>query len=75
MRNELPFHDNTPVHKSNITQTAIQYIGFTELNHPAYSPDLGPSDYYLFSHMKNFLRGRNFEIDDDHESLVGGSLF
>ena len=40
--------DNAPVHKSNITQTAIQYISFTELNHRAYSPNAAPSDYHVF---------------------------
>ena len=40
--------NNTPVYKSNITQSAIQYTGFTELNHPGYTPDLAPSDYHLF---------------------------
>lgn len=29
--------------------------------HPAYSPDLAPSDYGLFRSMEHFLRGRRFE--------------
>ena len=61
----LLLHGNTPVHKSNITQAAIQYTNFTELNYPAYSPDIAPSDYYLFSNLKNFFRGRNSEIDNE----------
>ena len=64
----LFLHDNAPVHKSNITQTAIQLRGFTELNHRAYSPDLAPSDCHLFLNM-NFLRSRNFESDNDREPL------
>ena len=28
--------------------------------HPAYSPDLAPSDYYLFRSMAHFLLGRDF---------------
>ena len=68
-RGVLPLHDNTAVHKSNMTQAAIRYIDFTELNHPAYSQDIALNDYHLFSNLKNFLRGRNSESDNDHESL------
>ena len=42
--------------------TKIQELGEIELlPHPAYSPDLAPSDYHLFRFMAHFLRGRNFE--------------
>ena len=61
----LLLHDKAPVHKANITQAAIQYTDFTELNYRAYSPNLTPSDYHLFSNLKNFLGGRNFESDDE----------
>ena len=30
------------------------------LPHPPYSPDLTPSDYYLFQSLKNFLDGKTF---------------
>ena len=72
----LLLHDNAPVHKSNIAQAAIRQAGFTELNHPAYSPDIAPSDYYLFSNLKKFLRGKNFASDDEAidtvEEYLGG---
>ena len=61
----LLLHDNAPVHKSNITQTAIQYRGFIGLNHPVYSLDTATSDCHLFSNVKNFVRSRNFENDND----------
>ena len=63
----LLFHDKASVHKSNITHAAIQCTGFTELTRPAYSPDIAASDDHLFSNLKNFRRGRNFESDNDHE--------
>ncbi|KOX67537.1 Histone-lysine N-methyltransferase SETMAR [Melipona quadrifasciata] len=31
------------------------------LPHPPYSPDLAPSDYYLFLSLKNSLRGKSFK--------------
>ena len=71
MHGVLLLHDNTHVHKSNITQASVQYTGFIEFNHLAYSPDIAPNDYHLFSKLKNFLRGRNFERDNNHESLFG----
>ena len=61
----LLLHDNGSVHKSNIIQSAIQYTGFIELSHLACSADLAPNDYHLFSNVKNFLRGKDFETDDE----------
>ena len=67
--------DNAPAHKSNVTLAAIQYRGFTEFSHPAYSPNIVTSDYNLFSKVKNFLYGRNFETDDEAIMTVSASLF
>ena len=58
-------HDNAPVHKSNIVQATIRQAGFAELNYPAYSPDIAPTDYHMFSHLKKFLRGKSFGFDDE----------
>ena len=32
--------------------------------HPPYSPDLAPSDYWLFSHLQRHLEGKKFETKD-----------
>jgi [histone H3]-lysine36 N-dimethyltransferase SETMAR len=61
----LLLHDNAPVHKCNLAQAAIRRAGFTELNHPAYSSDMAPTDFHLFSNLKKFLRGKNFGADDE----------
>ncbi|CAF1490901.1 unnamed protein product [Didymodactylos carnosus] len=61
----LLLHDNASVHKSNIGQAAIRQVGFVELNHPAYSPNIAPCDYHLFSNLKKFLRGKNFSSDNE----------
>ena len=68
-RSVLLLQDNAPVHKSNMTRAAIQYTGFTELNCPAYYLDIAFSDYHLFSNLKTFLCGRNFESNNDRKSL------
>ena len=31
--------------------------------HPPYSPDLAPSDYYLFRSLQNSLNGKTFNDD------------
>ena len=61
----LLLHDNAPVHKSRVAQAAIRECKFEQLNHPPYSPDLAPSDYYLFGNLKSHLRGTRFQDDDE----------
>ena len=56
----LILHDNASVHRSNVVQAAIRKANFGEVNHPACSPNLAPSDYYLLRNLKAFLRGKNF---------------
>jgi histone-lysine N-methyltransferase SETMAR len=54
-------HDNAPVHTSRRVQQKIQELeGIELLPHPAYSPDLAPSDFHLFRSLAHFLRGRCF---------------
>ena len=36
-----------------IAQEAVRDRGFIQLDHPAYSPDLAPSDYFLFRNLKS----------------------
>ncbi|GFO18847.1 histone-lysine N-methyltransferase SETMAR [Plakobranchus ocellatus] len=35
------------------------------LAHPAYSPDLAPSGYYLFPHLKKYLKGHHYDNDEE----------
>jgi hypothetical protein len=41
-------------------QKKLAYLGFHCLDHPPYSPDLAPSDYHLFSGLKNNWKFANF---------------
>ena len=59
-RHVLLHHDNAPAHTSHATQAAITELGYEQLPHPPYSPDLAPSDYWLFGKMKEPLRGKHF---------------
>lgn len=53
----LFLQDNAPAHKSRIAMNTIHDLGFKTLDHPPYSPDLAPSDYYLFPQLKKNLKG------------------
>jgi hypothetical protein len=44
------------------------------MDHPPYSPDLAPSDYDLFPHMKRFLAGKQFHSDAEVETIVNNWL-
>lgn len=51
--------------KAAIAQAAFNECGFVELNHPPYSPDLAPSDFFLFPNLKKKLRGKRFSDDNE----------
>lgn len=63
-------HDNAAVHTAGITQAAIRDCGFEQIDHPPYSPDMAPSDYYLFGNLKKDLRGRHFSDDEEVKAAV-----
>ena len=56
----LLLHDNAPVHKSRVAHATIHDCKFEQVNHPPHSPDLAPSDYYLFQNLKSHLRGMRY---------------
>jgi histone-lysine N-methyltransferase SETMAR len=66
----LLLHDNAPVHISAKSHAAIRECGFQQRNNPPYSPDLAPSDYFLFRVMKKFLRGKRFSSDEEVTKAV-----
>jgi len=66
----LLLHDNAPLHMSAKSQAAIRQCEFQQLYHPHYSPDLAPSDYFLFQVMKIFLRGKRLSSDEEVKEAV-----
>ena len=48
-------HNNAPAHQALATQKKPASLGFHCLDHPPYSPDLAPSDYYLFPGLKKTI--------------------
>ena len=63
-RGVLLQHDNARPHVSSKTMAAIDDLGFECLPHPPYSPDLAPSDYWLFGEMKRSFEGRDLKISN-----------
>jgi hypothetical protein len=53
----------TLAHTAAATQNLITF-GWEQFNHPPYSPDLAPSDFKLFLHLKSFLAGRRLYDDE-----------
>jgi len=65
-RKQIAFqHDNARPHTSLITRKKIFEFGWDLLPHPPYSPDLAPSDYYLFRSLQNSLDGKKYDNDAD----------
>jgi len=43
---------------------------FTVVPHSTYSPDLAPSDFWLFPKLKETLKGQHFSSDAEVEAAV-----
>ena len=54
-------HDNAPAHKSATVQEYLKESGLDVSDHPPYSPDLSPCDFWLFPRLKEMLAGHRFE--------------
>ena len=54
-------HDNAPAHKSATVQEYLKESGLDVLDHPPYSPDLSPCDFWLFPRLKEMLAWHRFE--------------
>ena len=51
IKNFWLFHENAPAHKSLVAQQAVCNCEFVQLNHPANSLDLTPSNYLLIRNL------------------------
>ncbi|GFR66881.1 histone-lysine N-methyltransferase SETMAR [Elysia marginata] len=52
------------------TREIIASFGWTTLPHPSYSPDLAPSHNHLFDPIKQDLRGKHNENDEEVKNVV-----
>ena len=56
----LLLQDNSPADTSQVAKTAATECGFESLPQPSYSPDMAPSDFYLFLKLKSHLLGTQY---------------
>ena len=63
-------HDNAPCYKSMKTMAKLSELGYELLSHPPYSPDLAPSEYWLFADLKKMLQGKRF---GSNEEVIAGT--
>ena len=57
--------DNARVHTCKVAMDAVERNGYELIPHPAYLPDLAPSDFFLFPNLKNDIRGCHFRSDEE----------
>ena len=63
-RGLLLHHDNAAAHRAAATQEFLQVEKIQQLEHPPYSPDLAPCDFFVFPLVKSKLRGVRFDTPD-----------
>ena len=65
-KKKVLFHqDNARVHTCVVSMAKFHELRYELLPHPPYSPDLAPSDYFLFPNLKKWLGGKRFYSNDE----------
>ena len=62
--------DNARVHTCKVAMDTVERNGYDLIPHPAYSPDLAPSDFFLFPNLKKDIRGLHFRSDEEVVTAV-----
>jgi transposase len=59
---------------ANSVRKVLTSKQITVLEHPPYSPDLAPTDLFLFPKIKKILKGRHVDDSDDIKSNITAAL-
>ncbi|KAJ4426469.1 hypothetical protein ANN_27283 [Periplaneta americana] len=62
--NERILRTNPPSPPGRSEKETSRKHNITALDHPPYSPDLSPPDYFLFLRLKSHLKGRRFNAEE-----------
>ena len=62
--------DNARVHTCKVVMDAVERNGYELIPHPAYSPDLAPSNFFLFPNLKKDIPGCPFRSDEEVVTTV-----
>ena len=63
-------HDNARPHVAKHVKTYLETLKWEVLPHPPYSPDIAPSDYYLFRSMTHVLADQQCRSSEDIEKWL-----
>lgn len=73
--------DNAPAHRTGKAMDVLKNLGFEYIDHldlecidrPPYSPDLAPSDYFLFPNLKRSLKG--MKVSNELELIAAAEKY
>jgi histone-lysine N-methyltransferase SETMAR len=73
MKKKIISHqDNALAHKRVLAMRKLRDQHYELLEHPPYSPDLAPSDFFLFPKLKLFLAGHRLSSNQEVTAAVEG---
>jgi hypothetical protein len=58
-------HDNVNMHTAALTPALLEHFNRELFDHPPYIPDPTPSNYHLFTYLKNWLRSQRFNNNEE----------
>ena len=63
-------HDNSSSHKCEVVKSFLASAKVKVLNHPPYSPDLSPCDFFLFPRLKKMLSRNKYTSRSSFGSTI-----
>ena len=64
-------HENAPAQASLLIRSYLAKHHTSVVPHPPYSPDLAPSEFFLFPKLETTLKGRRFQtIEESQENAI-----
>ena len=67
----LLLHNNAFSHKCEVVKSLLASEKAKVLNHPPYSPDLSPCDFFLFPRLKKMFSGNKYTS----RSSLGSAIY
>ena len=63
-------HDNATPHRSSVAGQTINDLQWELMLHPAYSPNIAPTNYHLFHSLQNILAEQHFKTEDEVRKVI-----
>jgi transposase len=58
-------HDNACLHTAAHTRALLEHFNWELFDHQPYSPDIAPSNYHLFTNLKNRLQSQRISSNEE----------